>query len=171
MRRIAVWVVVAIGCLLGRETFAVTQLITNGGFEAASSAPWQPALALSSIPIVDNPINARTGNNYLNLGNVGGVVSERVFQTVTIPTNTLLAQYTFFWAATSADPANTVAFTPVILNTSQGVLIDPGTAYNGNSAYQPASLDLTSLSGQTVEIAFQVDALYAGVGVQSSFRI
>ncbi|HEX4265249.1 MAG TPA: Ig-like domain-containing protein [Verrucomicrobiae bacterium] len=171
MRRIAVWMVVAIGFLLGRETFAATQLITNGGFEGVSSAPWQPGLALSTIPIVNIPTNANTGNNYLNLGNVGGIVSERVFQTVTIPTNTLLAQYTFFWASTSSDPANTVAFTPYILNTNQVVLINPGTAFNGNSAYQQASLNLTGLAGQTVEIAYQVDALNAGIGVQSSFRI
>lgn len=171
MKNKAVWVLVAIGLLLGRTTFASIQLISNGGFENGSSAPWQPSLALSSVPIVNIPTNANTGNNYLNLGNVGGVVSERVFQTVTIPTNTLLAQYTFFLAETSSDPAGTVQFTPYILNTNQAVVLNPGSEPNSNFSYQQASIDLTPLAGQTVEIAYQVDAFAAGIGVQSSFRV
>jgi hypothetical protein len=170
MRRIAV-LLVAIGFLFGRGAFGATELISNGGFESGAS-PWQPALGLANVPVVANPVNAHNGStSYLSLGNFNGIFSARVYQTVTIPANTLLAKYSFFWGAESSDPTNTVKFSPVVLNTSQAVLFDPGVAYNANLAYQQQTFDLTSLAGQTVEIAFQVDALNAGIGVQSFFAV
>ena len=168
MRRIAV--VVAIGFLFGRVAFGATELISNGGFESGAS-PWQPALGLTSVPVVANPANAHGGStSYLNLGNFNGPFSARVYQTVTIPANTIFAQYSFFWGSVSSDLANTVAFSPQVLNTSQAVLLSLGTAYNGNLSYQQQTYDLTSLAGQTVEIAFEVDAA-AGAGLQSFFAV
>src|SRR5258708_4942410 len=108
MRRIAV-LLVATGFLFGRGAFGATELVSNGGFEAGTS-PWHPALDLSTVPVVANPANAHNGStSYLSLGNFNGVFSARVFQTVTIPANTIFARYSFFWGAASGDPANSVA--------------------------------------------------------------
>ena len=164
-------VLLAIGLLFGRSAFGVTQLITNGDFEAASPAPWQPALGLGSVTIGTIQTNANTGNQYLTLGNFRGIASARVFQTVTIPTNAIFAPCNFFLAATSTDPADTVQFSAYVLDSNGNLLTTLSSGFNSDFSYQPASFNLTNFDGQTVEIAFQVDALDAGIGLNSSFRV
>src|SRR6185437_14619911 len=164
-------VLLAIGLLFGRSAFGVTQLITNGDFEAASPAPWQPALGLGSVTIGTIQTNANTGNQYLTLGNFRGIASARVLQTVTIPTNAIFAPCNFFLAATSTDPADTVQFSAYVLDSNGNLLTTLSSGFNSDFSYQPASFNLTNFDGQTVEIAFQVDALDAGIGLNSSFRV
>lgn len=171
MKKLAVFLV-AVGLLLGREAFGVTQLVTNGGFELGSIG-WVPALNLVNVPVVTNQPAAHSGNMFLNLGNVNGTISLRVYQTVTIPTNTVLALYSFYWTANSNPPgdlAGSATLTPLVLSTSQAILFNPGSAPNGSSPYAQQTFDLTSFAGQTVELAFQEDA-GPGVGVRSSFSI
>jgi hypothetical protein len=138
MKKIAVFLV-AVGCLLGREAFGVTELIGNGGFESPSTVPWQFLGNLVSVPVVANPGQAHGGNNFLSLGNENGVAAQGVFQVVTIPTNTLLAKYTFFWNSSSTDPSGTVLFRPLIVSTnaSQTILATLDQQYNnGTNSYQ-----------------------------------
>src|SRR5437868_5474980 len=94
-------VLVAVGCLLGRAALGSTQVITNGGFESISALPWFPAKDISTVPVVVNPIQAHSGNNFLKLGNESGDGSgqrgQAVFQNVAMPTNALVARFSYFW--------------------------------------------------------------------------
>src|SRR5690348_5152530 len=94
-------VLVAVGCLLGRVALGSTQVITNGGFESISTAPWFAARDISVVPVVTNPLFAHSGNNFLQLGNEAGngsgTAAQVVLQTVVIPTNALVAQFNYFW--------------------------------------------------------------------------
>src|SRR5690349_19220652 len=106
MRRIGVFLV-AIGLLLGRVAFGATELIANGGFESFSTAPWQVVGNLTGINFVSNQSQAHTGTNFLTMGNVNGPQAQRVFQVVTIPSDTILADYSYFFSDTSTDAVAT----------------------------------------------------------------
>ncbi len=162
----------AIGFLFGRESFGATELIVNGGFES-SSAPWVGVGSLTSVPIVTNPLNAHSGNSYLSLGSQNGPAVQGVFQTVTIPTNTLFARYSYFLGASSGDIAGSETFAALVVttNATQTVLATLDTEGNTTAAYQPFVFDLTSFAGQTIEIAFQDNMSTAGVGVLSFFAV
>ena len=69
---------VAIGCLLGQAAFGSIELITDGGFEAGSPAPWLSSANgfPISAPVVANSIQAHTGNNFASLGNANGPLNE-----------------------------------------------------------------------------------------------
>jgi hypothetical protein len=169
MRRIGV-LVVAIGLLLGRETFAATQLITNGGFEAVSGVPWQTSGGLVGVPIVVNPAVAFSGNDYLSMGNAGGVFNEGVFQIITVPTNTLLARFTYFWGGSIGnDPAGADQFAAALVDNRGTTFF--GQESSANSGYQQATFDLTNDAGQSIQIGFFLQAPNAGIGVQTFFAV
>src|SRR5882724_9134570 len=114
--------VLAIGFLFGRVAFGATQLITNGGFELGSLG-WQVSGNLVNVPVVNNSAQAHSGNSFLSLGNAGGVVTEGTFETILIPTNTLLAQFSYFWgSAIGTDPAGADQFSAVVVD-SHGTTI------------------------------------------------
>src|SRR5438105_4075083 len=125
----------AIGVLLGRGAFGSTQLITNGGFEAVSSAPWVAAQDLTSVPVVVNPAQAHSGNNFVELGNANGTFHQAIFQTIDIPTNTLVARFSYFWSSTNGlDPAGADQFESVIQVGANGSTIDLQSS--ANTGYQ-----------------------------------
>ena len=162
----------AIGLLFGRESFGATELMVNGGFEASSNG-WQAAGSLTSVPVVTSQPQAHSGNNFLSLGNQNGPVVQGVFQTVTIPTNTLLARYSYFLGASSGDLAGASTFSALVVstNSSQTILATLDTEGNTSANYQPFVFDLTSFAGRTVEIAFQDSLPTLGVGVKSFFAV
>lgn len=172
MRRIGIFLV-AIGCLFGRETFGASELIQNGGFESFSTAPWQFVGTLTGISFSQNPLFAHTGNGYLNMGNVNGPAVQGVFQVVTIPTNALLANFSYFVSASSSDPASTSQLSALIVDTNatQDILTNLFGDLNGSYGYQPRGFDVTAFAGQTVEVAFEDNIPTAGVGGSSGFRI
>lgn len=158
----------AIGFLFGRVAFGATQLIVNGGFELGTNG-WQFTGNLTTVPIVSNPAETHSGNNFLSLGNAGGVVNEGVFQTVVIPTNALLAQFSYFWGSSIGnDPAGSDVFQAIVATGSSTVLDQQLSA---NSGYQQAVFDVTAFAGQTVQIGFLVQAPNPGVGVQTFFAV
>jgi len=161
----------AIGFLFGRESFGATELITNGGFESGATG-WQAAPG-SSVTIVGNPLQAHSGNNFLALGNQNGPVVQGIFQTVTIPANTLYARYSYFLGASSGDIAGSSTFSAFVVSTnaSQNILATLDNEGNTSANYQPFVYDLTAFAGQTVEIAFQDDIQVLGVGVTSFFAV
>jgi hypothetical protein len=169
MRRIVV-LVLAAGLLLGRVGFAATQLITNGGFEVTSGAPWQLSGNLTSVPVVvDEPI-AHTGNDFLSLGNANGTNSQGVFQTITIPTNTLVARFSYFWGcSTGLDTPGIDQFNSLVVNTQGTVSLDQ--EFSFNTGYQPATFDQTAYAGQTIQIGFLVQELVPGSGVRTFFAV
>jgi hypothetical protein len=170
MRRKAAFLV-AIGFLFGRVVFGATELISNGGFESPAPTPWQFISPLTAVPVVSNPANAHNGNNYLQLGDANGPNVQAVYQTVTIPTNALLASYTYFWGASSADPASSTEFASLVVDTNQTILTVLDEEANGNSGYQQATFDLTAFAGQTIELAFEDQAPTTGIGIQSFFAV
>src|SRR4051812_19283882 len=170
MRRIAV-VLVAIGFLFGRGAFGATQLITNGGFEVTSGTPWQTSGALANVPVVTNPALTHGGNSFLSLGNANGVVSEGVFQTLIIPTNTLVARFTYFWGGSiGVDPAGVDQFNSLIVSARHGT-VNLDQQLSANTGYQQATIDLTDYAGESVQIGFLVQALNAGIGVRTFFAV
>jgi hypothetical protein len=161
--------VLAIGFLFGRVAFGATQLITNGGFELGTNG-WQFSGNLTTVPVVTNPGLAHNGVNYLSLGNAGGPVTEGVFQSVVIPTNTLLAQFTYFWGgATGTDPVGADQFAAAVVD-GQGTHF-MGQQNSALSGYQQAVFNLTNFAGETVQIGFFVQAPNAGIGVQTFFAV
>jgi hypothetical protein len=170
MRNKAVWLVVAIGFLLGRTTFAATQLITNGGFELGPGF-WQTSGSLANLPApVVTGSTAHSGANYLSMGNIDGVNGEGVFETITVPTNTLLARFTYFWGcAVGNDTAGLDLFGSAIFNNNATTTLDQ--ELSANTGYQQATFDLTAYAGQTIEIGFFLNAGTAGAGAQTFFAV
>lgn len=167
MKYLAV-VLVAVGLLFGRQAFGVTELVVNGGFESVPSTPWQFNGALSGVPVVIDS----SGNHYLSLGNVNGVTNQAVFQTVIIPTNTVLALFSYYWNAnTTLDPANSVKFQSAVyrLDNNSSTILD--TEYNTTIGSSQAVFDLTSFKGRIVQVGFSAQQLQLGWGVRSSFGV
>lgn len=168
-------VLVAVGCLLGRVALGSTQVITNGGFESISAAPWFAARDISVVPVVTNPLFAHSGNNFLQLGNEAGngsgTAAQVVLQTVVIPTNALVAQFNYFWGCSVGTdlPGAVVMSSFVQPNGGSPVYLNPhGSA---NSGYSLEGFNLASYAGQTVQVGFVVNPQQAGIGTQTFFAI
>ena len=172
--KITAAILVAIGCLFGRVAFGSIELMTNGGFEALSPNPWLSSANGStiSVPVVVNPAQAHTGNNFASLGNANGPLNESLYQNINIPTNALAIRYTYFWgcSVTGQDPAGADGFLSVIQPKNQPPVY-LATILSANSAYQSASFDLTSYAGKSVQVGFLVQSQTNGFGVQTFFAV
>jgi len=162
---------VAIGFLFGRVAFGATELITNGGFEVSSGVPWQVSIGPATVPVVNGPAVPHSGSYYLSLGNFTGINTQAVFQTITIPTNTLLARFTYFWAsAIGNDVAGLDRFDAVLQTNGGSASLD--TQFSANVGYyQQVTADLTAYAGQTVNLGFVVQAGTPGAGAQTFFGV
>src|SRR5262249_4772330 len=117
---------------------------------------------------------AHSGFNFLSLGNASGNGNGGpqlvALQAVNIPTNTLVARFSYFWGCSiGSDPAGADAFSPVVLSSTSDDFFDQHAS--ANSGYAPASFDFNSLSGQSISFGFAVVALTAGVGTQTFFAV
>src|SRR5580658_7031449 len=104
MRRI--FSVISVFCLGSflflTSAFATTQLIENGGFENASPSPW--VLQGTGAEILNSQSGTPyDGSQFLSMGNSLGQ-TEIVYQTVTLPTNTIAATLGLAYEALSSDP-------------------------------------------------------------------
>ena len=165
----------AIGLWFGRDVFGATELISNGGFESPT-APWQFAGTLNGIAFSSNPTFAHTGNSFLSLANINGPVVganfQRVYQVVTIPTNTILATFSYFWSGVTADPAATTELSAVIVTTNgQTIVTNLHSDLNANVGWTQRAFDLTSYKGQSIGIAFEVDFANSTNGAATTFRV
>jgi hypothetical protein len=172
MKNIVV-LLVAVGCLFARAAFGITDIITNGGFEVSpETPPWQFS-GLTGVPVVSIPQLAHTGNNFLSMGSANGVTSQSVFQSVQIPTNALLALFTYWWdTSSSQDPAGSVEFQSLTVHNGNPTVLD--TQLNGlnfTNNYAPVTVDLSPFAGQTVQVGFLLQAGVAGLGVRTSFSV
>jgi len=165
---------VAIGCLFGRAVFGSTELIGNGGFEGLTSDPWLASANGFTIspPIVGNPAQAHSGNNFASLGNANGPLNESLYQNIHIPGNALAVRYTYFWGCSvlGQDPPSAVGFLSVIQPTNQPPVY-LATALSANIGYQQASFDLTSYAGKSVQIGYLVKSQTNGFGLQTFFAV
>src|SRR6202012_4166131 len=125
------------------------------------------------VPVIHNSPFANTGNSFLSMGSINGTASEGVFQTVTIPANSLLAVFSYHLAELSSqDPAGSVVFQTIIdQNGNETTLDTENNALNFTNGYVQASFDVTSFAGKTINIGFFLTANLPGLGVRTSFPV
>jgi hypothetical protein len=161
MKSRAVVCLLAVGLLLGRSSFGVTQLINNGNFNGQGFWSFSPfATTQTGVSF----------NGSLSMGNTPGPQTQIVFQTVTISTNTILAQYSFSLSGSSSDAQGAAQFNALVVSTdSTTILTNLGVANNGNFGQAQDTFDLTGFAGQTVELTFETQ-LFAGA-TNSAFNV
>ena len=80
--------------------------------------PWVPAFNLTTVQVISNPLQAHTGNNFMEIGNFSGGSSssqEGALQIASVPTNTLLLRFSYFWGCSiGTDPAGADAMSSFI---------------------------------------------------------
>ena len=96
--------------------------------------------------------------------------TRRCFKISTIPTNTIVARFTYFWGCSiGLDPAGADAFSPFIeVNGTPNYFDQHNSAESG---YVPASFDFTNLAGLSLQLGFIVGEQTAGVGVRTFFAV
>jgi hypothetical protein len=178
MRRIGI-LLLAVGCLFGRVAFGATDLIADGGFELSSTGPWQLSGNFAGISFVSDPSRAHGGTNFLSMGNENGPVFQRIFQSVTVPADTLLATFGYFWSGSTTDAPVTAQLSSIIIYTNAGVahLTSLQSDVNANVGYQQRLsnvtnfVNLANFAGQTVLVGFQIDFANSTAGAGSTFRV
>jgi hypothetical protein len=133
-----------------------TNLIVNGGFEAATAAPWALTAGVLNTSASEPP---HSGAKDAWLDGYGTTHTDTADQTVTIPSTATSATLTFWLHIDTAETTTTTAFDTLkvqVLNSSNTVLATLGTFSNLNKAagYTQRSFDVTSFKGQTVKIRF-----------------
>jgi len=153
-----------------------TQLITDGGFESATksglTAPgWTATTNISgrNVIVVKGPY-PHSGQNYASLGGSNNE-NDTLTQTITVPAGTASAPLTF-WVNITTQETNGKSYDYLyveIHNTSGTLLATPLTLSNLNSSsdnntlgvyFQPASVDLSSYAGKTIEVVFHATTDY-----------
>src|SRR6267142_2416282 len=74
--------------------YGQTQLIVNGGFETVSQGEW--VISGTGASQKSSPGFQHSGAAYLGLGNAT-IVNQSAFQTIFIPTNTVVAALSYFY--------------------------------------------------------------------------
>ena len=132
------------------------QLIVNGGFEAATAAPWVLTAGVLNTSTSEPP---HSGVKDAWLDGYGTTHTDTADQTVTIPSTAVSATLTFWLHIDTAETTTTTAFDTLkvqVLNSSNTVLATLGTFSNLNKAagYSQKSFSVLSFKGQTVKIRF-----------------
>ena len=146
-----------------------TQLIINGGFESQNAGEWQ--ISGLGAGIRDNPNIAYDGIGYLALGGASAGNLQTVYQTITIPNNTVAAELTYYYNVFSSSLSSSDQFGAFILNPVNGTVVATVNEVSGaNSAggegpsfYQQVTFDLTGWAGQTIDLEFQASSSSATV--------
>src|SRR5882757_115773 len=136
------------------SAFGQTQLIQDGDFESPNFAVW--TIAGAGATIANNSANARSGTHYLTMGNIATAAPQTAYQTITIPSNTVAAIFSYFYNVFSPGSSAVDQF-QVVLRRTDGSLIAPLDLKNGGNnndgaqgIYHPLSFNLTAYAGQTV---------------------
>jgi serine protease len=140
-------------------TGGTTNLIVNGGFEAATAAPWTLTAGVLNTSASEPP---HSGAKDAWLDGYGTTHTDSAVQTVTIPSTATTATLTFFLHIDTAETTTTTAFdvlTVQVLNSANTVIQTLGTFSNLNKAagYTQRSFSLanvTGLRGQSIKIRF-----------------
>lgn len=147
-------VLLAVGLILGRSVFGVTNVVENSNFTGINPGIfWTPSG--SGISDILFP------GGYVSMGNISGIPNETntqfVYQTVTIPANTIFVQYSFdLQATTVGDAQGTAGFGAFILDsTGTTVLTNLGKIGNNNLSYTLQNYNLTNFAGLTVQVMFE----------------
>jgi hypothetical protein len=133
-----------------------TNLIVNGGFEAATATPWTLTAGVLNTSASEPP---HSGAKDAWLDGYGTTHTDSAVQTVTIPASATSATLTFWLHIDTAETTTTTQFDKLqvqVLNSSNTVLATLGTFSNLNKAagYSQKSFSVLSFKGQTVKIRF-----------------
>lgn len=173
MRRKLLVVILAVGCLLlGRSVFGAQQLIADGGFGSVTPGQWWTNQGSTQLGV--NFVQ----NSYLSMGNINGSPNtyQLVFQQFTVPTNTLLLEFSYQWRMIDvADPANTVQFVSFLGDSFDDVLTG-GVIQNventpGDTGWDTVTSVSTNLAGQTLDLNFETFITNSTAGLSTSFYI
>ncbi len=145
-------------------------LIVNGGFEAATAAPWTLTAGVLNTSAAEPP---HSGVKDAWLDGYGTTHTDSAVQTVTIPSTATTATLTFWLHIDTAETTTVTAFDKLqvqVLNSSNTVLATLGTFSNLNKAagYTQRSFSVIAFKGQTVKIRFLGTE---DVSLQTSFVI
>lgn len=135
------------------------QLIVNGGFEAATAAPWTLTAGVLNTSASEPP---HSGAKDAWLDGYGTTHTDSAVQSVAIPSTATTATLTFFLHIDTAETTTTTAFDTLqvqVLNSANTVIQTLGTFSNLNKAagYTQRTFSLanvTGLRGQTIKIRF-----------------
>lgn len=173
MKRIAVVFLLAVGVLLGRSAFGVSQLIIDGNFTSISPLLYWNEGGNSQTGINFFPPNGA----YLSMGNANGPIVQEVFQTVTVPTNTILLQVSYFWQMSDTnDPTSSAELSSFVADSNDVPLAGGGIDNEFNqqtttTGFRQVTVDSTNLAGQTVDLAFEVQLFDSNEGLTTAFNI
>jgi hypothetical protein len=138
------------------STGGTTNLIVNGGFEAATAAPWTLTAGVLNTSTAEPP---HSGVKDAWLDGYGTTHTDSAVQTVTIPSTATSANLVFWLHIDTAETTTTTAFdvlTVQVLNSANTVIGTLGSFSNLNKAagYQQHTFSVLSFKGQTVKIRF-----------------
>jgi len=147
-------------CALGQ-----TEYIVNGGFEQGLTGWTIPNGDGIGVVAQVNSSLANSGSGYLKMGEVG-MTTDAIYQTVTLPTNIILAQLSY-WRNLYCPVGNDGTFTAFIQYTNPiGTTLTTNIeiigmnqigAGKGNGFYSQNLADLSAFAGLTIQIAFELD--------------
>jgi hypothetical protein len=130
----------------------------NGGFEAATAAPWTLTAGVLNTSASEPP---HAGAKDAWLDGYGTTHTDSAVQTVTIPSTATTATLTFWLHIDTAETTTTTAFDTLqvqVLNSANTVLQTLGSFSNLNKAagytQRTFSINISTLKGQTVKIRF-----------------
>ncbi len=160
----------AVGTLLSRPVFGVTQLVQNGQFSGLDpQLGWTVSIAGTTT---STGLSFQSGSpGFVTMG--GGVVGpaqQLVYTPVIIPTNTIFAQFSFVFSAASFDPQQTASLSALVLDpTANVVLADVDNETNMFQNATQRTVNLSAFIGQTVDLGFEV--LVGGGATNSIFDV
>jgi subtilase family serine protease len=133
-----------------------TQLLGNPGFETGSAAPWT-----TTAGVVDSSTGepAHSGSWKAWLNGYGTTHTDRIAQTVTIPSTATTATLSYWLHVDTAETTTTTAYDKLsvqLVNGSGTVLATVGSFSNlsRNSGYAQRTADVSAYRGQTVTVRF-----------------
>jgi hypothetical protein len=130
------------------------QLLTNGGFETGSIAPW--AASAGVLADTGEGVPAQAGSYLAWLDGYGEAHTDTLAQTVTIPTGCTVANLTY-WVEVNSTTSNTSNKLVLEVKNSSGTVLETvpvATAANNSSSYKEYTTSLSAYAGQKVTIEF-----------------
>lgn len=136
------------------------QLVTNGGFEAGALTGWTPGFTGTATAPVATSAVAATGAWSAQLGNASGMAqsgNSTLYQTVTLPVgfSSIVASASYRPYSNYPYPGWDTSSCIVQNSTGTATLATIFTTYANSLSFATASVNLTSLGGQTVRVTCQ----------------
>jgi hypothetical protein len=163
------WTVTSSGGTGGSCTPA--QLLANPGFETGTAAPWTMTAGTLNNDMVSEPSHSGSWDAWLD--GYGTTHTDRVAQTVTVPSGCTNYNFSFWLHIDTAEVTTTTAYDTLsvqVLNSAGTVIATVATFSNLNAVtgYRQHSYNLSAYAGQTIRLRFVGTE---DVSLQTSFVI